>query len=80
MVKEITSIAAKLNSSKHAIAHMVHVLNLAAQDGLKDLSEGVAPTPFEKEEPPGPIVIFNIINPPYGLSLRYDSIISHVEQ
>ncbi|MBW0580800.1 hypothetical protein O181_120515 [Austropuccinia psidii MF-1] len=72
--------AETLNASTHAIGCMAHVLHLAAQDGLKALSKGVAPTTCKQEEPPGPMAIVRIINPPDGLSLRYDSIISRVAQ
>ncbi|MBW0466196.1 hypothetical protein O181_005911 [Austropuccinia psidii MF-1] len=78
MVNEIASTAPTFNASTHAIGCMAHVLHLAAQDGLKALSEGVAPTTCEQEEPPGPMAIVNIINTPDGSSLRYDSIISRV--
>ncbi|MBW0499106.1 hypothetical protein O181_038821 [Austropuccinia psidii MF-1] len=80
MVNKIASTAATFNASTHAIGCMAHVLHLAAQDGLKALSKGVAPTTCEQEEPPGQMAIVNIINPPDGLSLRYDSIISCVAQ
>ncbi|MBW0481277.1 hypothetical protein O181_020992 [Austropuccinia psidii MF-1] len=66
--------AATFNASTHSIGCMAHVLHLVAQDGLKALSKGVVPTTCNKEEPPGPMAIVNIINPPDGLSLRYHSI------
>ncbi|MBW0525914.1 hypothetical protein O181_065629 [Austropuccinia psidii MF-1] len=80
MVNGITSMAAISNASKHAIGCMAYVLHLDAQDGLKALSKGVAPTTFKQEEPPGPMSIVNILNPSDGLSLRYYSIISCVAQ
>ncbi|MBW0518687.1 hypothetical protein O181_058402 [Austropuccinia psidii MF-1] len=78
MVNEIASMAETFNASTHAIGCMAYVLHLVARDGIKALSEGVSPTTCEQEEPPGPMAIVNIINPPDGLGLRYDSIISHV--
>ncbi|MBW0583471.1 hypothetical protein O181_123186 [Austropuccinia psidii MF-1] len=80
MFNRISSMAATFNYSTHAIGCMTHVLHLAAQDGLKALSKGVAPTTCKQEEPPGPMAIVKIINLPDGMSLRYDSIISHVAQ
>ncbi|MBW0549625.1 hypothetical protein O181_089340 [Austropuccinia psidii MF-1] len=80
MVNEIASMAVKFNASTHSIGCMAHVLHLAARDGLKALSKGVAPTNCKQEEPPGPMAIVNIINSPDGSSLRYDSIISRVAQ
>ncbi|MBW0554787.1 hypothetical protein O181_094502 [Austropuccinia psidii MF-1] len=78
MVNKIASMAETFNASTHAIGCMAYVLHLVAQDGLKALSKGVAPTTYEQEEPPGPMDIVNIINPPDGLGLRYDSIRSRV--
>ncbi|MBW0470056.1 hypothetical protein O181_009771 [Austropuccinia psidii MF-1] len=78
MVNEIASTAPTFNASTHVIGCMAHVLHLAAQDGLKALSEGVAPTTCKQEQHPVPMSIVNIINTPDGSSLRYDSIISHV--
>ncbi|MBW0497296.1 hypothetical protein O181_037011 [Austropuccinia psidii MF-1] len=72
--------AATFNASTHVIRCMDHVLHLAAQGGLKAFSEGVAPATCNQEEPPGHMAIVNIINPPDGLSLRYDYMIYHVAQ
>ncbi|MBW0510216.1 hypothetical protein O181_049931 [Austropuccinia psidii MF-1] len=80
MVNEIASMAVTFNVITHSIGCMAHVLHLAARDGLKALSKGVAPTTCKPEEPPGPMAIVNIINSPDGSSLRYDSIISRVAQ
>ncbi|MBW0478852.1 hypothetical protein O181_018567 [Austropuccinia psidii MF-1] len=61
MVNKIASTAATSN----AIGCMAHVLHLAAQDGLKALSKGVAPTNCKQEEPPGPMAIHDEL-PIYG--------------
>ncbi|MBW0559913.1 hypothetical protein O181_099628 [Austropuccinia psidii MF-1] len=60
------------------IGCMTHTLHLSAQDGLEALSKG--PSTHENQDivKMGPMSISTLINPPDGLQLNYNLIISRI--
>ncbi|MBW0478245.1 hypothetical protein O181_017960 [Austropuccinia psidii MF-1] len=72
MVHEISSETSTFSAEGNAIGCMAHVLHLVAL-GNSSLVES-----SPENKPRGPIDLTSLIDPPEGLSLNYDSIISWV--
>ncbi|MBW0484250.1 hypothetical protein O181_023965 [Austropuccinia psidii MF-1] len=66
-----------------AIGCMEHIIHLAAHDGLNALGHGVSAdieVNPKSAELIAPMAISNLINPPHGKHMRYDSIIFCIAQ
>ncbi|MBW0570861.1 hypothetical protein O181_110576 [Austropuccinia psidii MF-1] len=59
---------------------MAHILHLSAHDGLKGLAKGPSTHEDQYIVNMGPMSISTLINPPDGLRLNYNSIISHISR
>ncbi|MBW0511575.1 hypothetical protein O181_051290 [Austropuccinia psidii MF-1] len=79
MVQEIEIISPTFKAETHAVGCMAHIIYLAAPDWLKALGHGVSADIEVNQkyaELIAPMAISNLINPPDGQNMRYDSIIS----
>ncbi|MBW0530180.1 hypothetical protein O181_069895 [Austropuccinia psidii MF-1] len=56
---------------------MAHTIHLAAHDGLKELGN-VESDSLDPSISSDPIAIKNLVSPPDGLNLKYDSISTHI--
>ncbi|MBW0531426.1 hypothetical protein O181_071141 [Austropuccinia psidii MF-1] len=81
--KKAKNISLTFKAEAHAIGCMAHIIHLAACDGLNALVHRVS-SDIEVNEQSSelivPMDISNLIDPPDGQHMRYDSIISHSAQ
>ncbi|MBW0475142.1 hypothetical protein O181_014857 [Austropuccinia psidii MF-1] len=63
-----------------SIGCMAHTIHLAARDGLNALSKGPTTLPESKVDDLGPMAISNLVNPPDGQKINYNSIISRISR
>ncbi|MBW0541170.1 hypothetical protein O181_080885 [Austropuccinia psidii MF-1] len=79
MNQEIKYLCPKYTANAQEIGFMAHTINLAACDGLKALGNSASDAldPSIKSDT---MAITNLVNPPDGLNLKYDSIITHIRQ
>ncbi|MBW0509010.1 hypothetical protein O181_048725 [Austropuccinia psidii MF-1] len=81
MEMEIAIMRPTFQPETHAIGCMAHILHLEAWDGLNALSINNAPSiDSENEINKNCMAISNITDPPDGLNLDYNSIISQISQ
>ncbi|MBW0535070.1 hypothetical protein O181_074785 [Austropuccinia psidii MF-1] len=59
-------------AEKNTIGCMVHIIHLAACDGLKALEHANGPTQTEAQEPQGQMDLSNLIDKADSLYLKYD--------
>ncbi|MBW0466965.1 hypothetical protein O181_006680 [Austropuccinia psidii MF-1] len=81
MVQEIENISLTFKAEMHAIGCMAHIIHLDERDWLNSLVHGVSSdieVNQQSSELIAPIAISNLIDPPDGQHMRYDSIISHI--
>ncbi|MBW0592612.1 hypothetical protein O181_132327 [Austropuccinia psidii MF-1] len=78
MAQELQDSTESFAAKTQLIGCMAHTLHLSAQDGLKALAKG--PSTHEDQDivNVGPMSISTLINPPDGLQLSYNSIISRI--
>ncbi|MBW0472387.1 hypothetical protein O181_012102 [Austropuccinia psidii MF-1] len=78
MVHRISSETSNFSSEVNAIGCMAHVLHLVAFDGLKALGNSSPVESPPENNTRGPMDSTSLINPPEGLNLNCNSIISWV--
>ncbi|MBW0508911.1 hypothetical protein O181_048626 [Austropuccinia psidii MF-1] len=79
MVQEMEIISPTFKAETHAICCMAHIIHLAAPDWLNALGHGVSADIEVNQQYAdliSPMAISNLIKPPDGQNMRYDSIIS----
>ncbi|MBW0474854.1 hypothetical protein O181_014569 [Austropuccinia psidii MF-1] len=66
--------------NQQAIGCMAHTIHLTAHDGLNALGSQPDSISEEPTEVAGPMSISNLVDPPDGLNLNYNSIVSRIAQ
>ncbi|MBW0492423.1 hypothetical protein O181_032138 [Austropuccinia psidii MF-1] len=83
MAKEIEAINPAFSSKAQAIGFMAHTIHLAAPDGINALESNgtsTSTTNNELSKAAGPMDIVSLIDPPDGIDINYNSIISQLAQ
>ena len=79
MAQEIEAICPRFCSKANAVGCMAHTIHLAARDGLKALGTNSGDSITSTDEDNlNPMSISSLVDPPDGLHLQYNSIISKI--
>ncbi|MBW0464295.1 hypothetical protein O181_004010 [Austropuccinia psidii MF-1] len=79
MAQEIKAICSRFFSKANAVGFMAHMIHLAAHDGLKALGTSSGDSISSTDEDNcNPMSISSLVDPPDGLHLQYNSIISKI--
>ncbi|MBW0503709.1 hypothetical protein O181_043424 [Austropuccinia psidii MF-1] len=79
MAQEIKAICPQFCSKANAVGCMAHTIHLAVHEGLKALGANSGDSITSTDEDNfNPMSISNLVNPPEGLHLQYNSIISKI--
>ncbi|MBW0574724.1 hypothetical protein O181_114439 [Austropuccinia psidii MF-1] len=75
MNQEIQSLCPTYTANTQAIGCMAHTIHLEARDGLNALGNAASDA-LDSSIEGGPMAITNLVSPPDGLNLKYNSIIT----
>ncbi|MBW0593528.1 hypothetical protein O181_133243 [Austropuccinia psidii MF-1] len=79
MAQEIAKTTPMFDPNQQAIGCMAHTIHLTARDGLNALGSQPDSISEEPTEVEGPMSISNLVDPPDGLNLNYNSSVSRIE-
>ncbi|MBW0479526.1 hypothetical protein O181_019241 [Austropuccinia psidii MF-1] len=77
--QEIQSLCPTYTANTQAIGCMAHTIHLAAHDGLNALGNAASDA-LESSISSDPMAITNLVSPPDGLNLKYNSVITCIGQ
>ncbi|MBW0509366.1 hypothetical protein O181_049081 [Austropuccinia psidii MF-1] len=80
MCHEIQAMCPSFSASTQSIGCMAHTIHLAARDGLNALSQGPTSLPESEVDDLRPMAISNLVDPPDGQKINYNSIISRISR